>query len=114
MKKVLALTLCICLCFLFLTSCGLSEDEKGANIHMYLANFPQTLDPALIHANADVTQVLSLLFEPLTRMDDNGKVVGALAENWYGEYDFVNEEYAIFLSLPRRSGPTATRSPQTT
>lgn len=99
MKKVLALTLCICLCFLFLTSCGLSEDEKGANIHMYLANFPQTLDPALVQANADVTQVLSLLFEPLTRMDDSGKVVGALAENWYGDYDFVNEEYAIYFEL---------------
>lgn len=99
MKKVLALALCFCLCFLFLTSCGLKEDEKGANIQMYMANFPQTLDPALVHTNADVTQLLSLLFEPLTSINEDGKVVGALAENWYSYYDHVYEEYAIYFEL---------------
>ncbi len=99
MKKVIALALCLCVCFLFLTSCGLKEDEKGANIQVYLADFPQTLDPALVQANADVTQLLSLLFEPLTSIDKNGKVVGALANNWYSSYDSVNEEYAIYFEL---------------
>lgn len=99
MKKVLAMALCLCLCFLFLTACGLKDDEKGANIQMYLADFPQTLDPALLQANSDTTQLLSLLFEPLTRMKDNGKVIGALAEKWYGEYDTVNQEYAIYFEL---------------
>lgn len=99
MKKVLALALCLCLCFLFLTACGLKEDEKGANIQLYLADFPQTLDPALLQANSDTTQLLSLLFEPLTRMDSNGKVKGALAEDWYNEYDKVNQEYAIYFEL---------------
>lgn len=99
MKKVLALTLCLCICFLFLTSCGLADDEKGANIHVYLADFPQTLDPALVQANSDVTQLLSLLFEPLTSIDENGKVVGALAEDWYSSYDHVYEEYAIYFEL---------------
>lgn len=99
MKKVLALTLCLCICFLFLTSCGLADDEKGANIHVYLADFPQTLDPALVQANSDVTQLLSLLFEPLTSIDEDGKVVGALAEDWYSSYDHVYEEYAIYFEL---------------
>lgn len=99
MKKVLAMALCLCVCFLFLTACGLSDDEKGANVQMYLADFPQTLDPALLQGNPDTTQLLSLLFEPLTRMKDNGKVVGALAEKWYGEYDKVNQEYAIYFEL---------------
>lgn len=99
MKKVISLALCLCICFLFLASCGLKEDEKGANIQVYLANFPQTLDPALVQANSDTTQLLSLLFEPLTRMNANGKVVGALAESWYSSYDKVNEEYAIYFEL---------------
>lgn len=99
MKKIIALTLCLCLCLAVLTSCGLGEDEKGPSIQMYLANFPQTLDPALVHANADVTQLLSLLFEPLTTIDEDGDVTGALASDWYGSYDYVNEEYAIYFEL---------------
>lgn len=99
MKKVLALVLCLCFAFLFVTACGLKDDEKGANIQLYLADFPQTLDPALLQANSDTTQLLSLLFEPLTRMDDNGKVKGALADDWYDEYDKVNQEYAIYFEL---------------
>lgn len=99
MKRVISMALCLCICFLFLTSCGLSEDEKGANIQMYIADFPQTLDPALVQANADVTQLLSLLFEPLTKIKSNGKVTGALASDWYSSYDKVNEEYAIFFEL---------------
>ena len=99
MKKVLALALCLCLCFLALAACGLKEDEKGANIQLYLADFPQTLDPALLQANSDTTQLLSLLFEPLTRMGSNGKVKGALADDWYSEYDKVNQEYAIYFEL---------------
>ena len=99
MKKFIALTLCLCLCLAVLTSCGLGEDEKGPSIQLYLADFPQTLDPALVHANSDVTQLLSLLFEPLTTIDEDGDVSGALASNWYSYYDEVNEEYAIYFEL---------------
>ncbi len=99
MKRVLALALCLCFGVLLLNACGLKEDEKGAVIQLYLADFPQTLDPALLQGNSDTTQLLSLLFEPLTRMDDNGDVKGALADNWYEEYDTVNQEYAIFFEL---------------
>lgn len=83
----------------FLAGCGLGEDEKGASIQMYLADFPQTLDPALVQANPDVNQILSLIFEPLTKIKDNGKVVGALADEWYGKYDKVNQEYALYFKL---------------
>lgn len=84
---------------LLLAGCGLKEDEKGANIQVYLADFPQTLDPALVQANPDANQILSLIFEPLTRMGDNGKVSGALAKNWYGKYDKVKQEYALFFEM---------------
>ncbi len=99
MKRVLALALCLCFGVLLLNACGLKEGEKGAVIQLYLADFPQTLDPALLQGNSDTTQLLSLLFEPLTRMDEDGDVEGALADDWYGEYDTVNQEYAIFFEL---------------
>ncbi|MBP5230980.1 MAG: hypothetical protein ILO68_04550 [Clostridia bacterium] len=101
MKKVIALLLCLVLCLscVMLAGCGLKEDEKGANIQVYLADFPQTLDPALVQANPDVNMLLSLIFEPLTRLGDNGKVYGALAKNWYGKYDKVNLEYALYFEL---------------
>lgn len=99
MKKIVALALCFCLSFLVLAGCGLEEDEKGANIQLYLADFPQTLDPALVQANPYTNQILSLIFEPLTILNEDGKVEGALAEDWYGQYDKVNEEYAIYFEL---------------
>ena len=100
-KKIISMILCavFCLTALLLAGCGLKEDEKGANIQVYLADFPQTLDPALVQANPDVNVLLSLIFEPLTKLGDNGKVYGALANNWYGKYDKVNLEYAQYYEL---------------
>ncbi|MBO4366897.1 MAG: hypothetical protein J5843_04490 [Clostridia bacterium] len=100
-NRLVAALLCtvFALSALLLAGCGLKEDEKGANIQVYLADFPQTLDPALVQANPDANQILSLIFEPLTKMGDNGKVSGALAKKWYGKYDKVKEEYALFFEM---------------
>ena len=99
MKRIIAFVLLLCLSVACLASCGLEEGEKGANIQLYLADFPQTLDPALVQANPYTNQILSLIFEPLTVLDKDGKPCKSLAENWYGQYDKVNEEYAIYFEL---------------
>jgi ABC-type oligopeptide transport system substrate-binding subunit len=83
MKKFTALLLCLILAVSILAGCSsLSEGEKGAAISVYLSSFPQTLDPAVVQLNSDVDEILGLIFEPLTTIDENGKVVGALAEEW--------------------------------
>lgn len=100
MKKFLAMVLCLLFCFGALAGCSsLDDEEKGANIHMYLTSYPQTLDPALVQANGDADQILSLIFEPLTRIDEDGKVVGGLAENWYYKYDNIYQLHKMYFEL---------------
>lgn len=103
MKKIIALVLLLCIALTALVGCGLEEGEKGANVRLYLSDFPQTLDPALVQANPYTNQILSLIFEPLTVLKADGKVAGALAENWYGQYDKVNQEYALYFELNESS-----------
>lgn len=100
MKKIIALLLCLIMAVGILAGCSsLDEGEKGAAISMYFASFPQTLDPAYVQLNSDVTEILGLIFEPLTTIDDNGKVVGALAEEWYPFYDNREDAYQMFFKL---------------
>ncbi len=100
MKKFLSLVLCIIFCVSALAGCGgLEEEEKGANIRMFLADYPHSLDPAVIQPNGDVDQVLSLIFEPLTRIDEDGKVQPALATEWYGQYDDIYQLHKMYFVL---------------
>jgi oligopeptide transport system substrate-binding protein len=100
MKKCIALLLCLIMAVGILAGCSsLDEGEKGAAISMYLASFPQTLDPAVVQLNSDVTEILGLIFEPLTTIDEDGKVVGALAEEWHSFYDSREDVYQMKFKL---------------
>ncbi len=100
MKKILALMLCLLFCVGTFAGCSsLDDDEKGANVCVFLTDYPQTLDPALVQVNSDVDQILSLIYEPLTIIDEDGKVVGGLAESWYYEYDDIYEEHNMYFEL---------------
>ncbi len=100
MKRFLAALLCIAmLCTVFCACSSLSGEEKGAVISVYMSEFPDTLDPALVQLNADNSLIMSLLFESLTTVDSKGNVVGALAKNWYGKYDPRDEEYKMYFEL---------------
>lgn len=100
MKKIISLALCLMFCLFAFAGCSsLKEEEKGANIHVYLSSFPHSLDPALAPLTSNTDQLLSLIFEPLTRIDKNGKVVGALAEEWYYKYDDIWNEHKMYFKL---------------
>ncbi len=99
MKKILCLALCMIFCISILAGCGLDEEEKGANVRMYLSNFPQSLDPAVIQLNSDVEMVLSLVFESLTTIDEDGKVQPALATEWYYKYDEIYQLHKMYFKL---------------
>ncbi|MBE6692911.1 MAG: hypothetical protein E7586_06290 [Ruminococcaceae bacterium] len=100
MKKFLSLILCIIFCVSALAGCNkLEEEEKGANIRMFLTDYPHSLDPAVIQPNGDVDQILSLIFEPLTRIDADGKVQPALATEWYGQYDDIYQLHKMYFVL---------------
>lgn len=100
MKKFIALTLVTIMALVALAGCSsLKEEEKGANISIYMSSFPYCLDPAVVQLDADVIQILGLVYEGLTAINENGKVVGALAEDWYSYYDTVYDEYQMFFVL---------------
>ncbi len=100
MKKIISLMLCLLFCVTAFVGCGgLGEDEKGPNIRMYLTDYPYTLDPAAVQLNSDVDQILSLIYEPLTRIDEEGNVVGALATDWYYEYDEIYNLHTMYFQI---------------
>lgn len=57
-------------------------DNKGAIIDLYMESKVMNLDPATAYTDANAVQILSLIFEGLTRINDNGKVEKALAKEW--------------------------------
>ncbi len=100
MKKILSLVLCLMFLLGALAGCGgLDDDEKGANIRMYLTDYPYTLDPAVVQLNSDVEQILSMIFEPLTTIDEKGKVQPALATEWYYKYDEIYQLHKMYFQL---------------
>lgn len=100
MKKILCLALCFMFCLSALVGCGgLEEGEKGANVRMYLSDYPYTLDPAVVQLNSDVEQILSLIFEPLTTIDEDGDVQPALATEWYYKYDEIYQLHKMYFKL---------------
>lgn len=100
MKKIISLVLCLIFCVGVFAGCGgLGEDEKGANVRMYLTDYPYTLDPAVVQLNSDVEQILSMIFEPLTTIDEKGKVQPALASEWYYKYDEIYQQHKMYFQL---------------
>jgi len=99
MKKILSLVLCLLFCVGVFAGCGLKEGEKGANISVFLSDYPYTLDPAVIQLNSDVEQILNLIYEPLTTIDEDGEVQPALATDWYYEYDEIYQEHKMYFEL---------------
>ena len=101
MKKTVVLLLIVCLCASAFAGCSTlhGEDDKGANISMFLTSFPQSLDPAAVQYTADTAMIFSLIYQPLTAIDEKGNVVGALAESWYSYYDDRDEVYKLYFKL---------------
>lgn len=103
MKKILSLVLCLLFCVSVFAGCGLKEDEKGANIRVYLTDFPYTLDPAVVQVNSDVEQILSMIFEPLATINEDGKAKPALATEWYYRYDDIYQLHKMYFKLKTTS-----------
>ena len=75
MKKIISLVLCLIMLASALVGCAKKDPtDKGAYVTMYLTDPVYNFDPALAYGNESALKVISLLFEPLFRLDDNGKV----------------------------------------
>ena len=86
MKRVLALVLMLAICVVSAAGCTkISKDDpaqRGAEIEMYMGTKVMDLDPAVAYTDENAVKILSLIFEGLTKIDENGKLQKALAKKW--------------------------------
>ena len=99
MKRVIAITLVLIMSLGVLASCARDENDKGPMVKMYLGSYPESLDPSIMQMDSEITKFLGLLFEPLTRIDEKGKVQPALAERWYSKVDPIDGHFKIIFEL---------------
>ena len=97
-KRILSLFLCLLMILTALAGCAKEKDEndKGAYITMYLTDAVYNFDPAAAYGNESALRVVSLLFDNLFVLNENGKVKNALAKDV--NIDKVNNQMIITLN----------------
>ena len=99
-KRVLALVLCLIMLATAFVGCGKKdENDKGAYISMYLTDMVYDFDPVHAYENESNLRVVSLLFDNLFVLDENGKVKKSLAKSYKIDGDAEAGEYRMFIEL---------------
>ncbi len=100
-KRILAFLLCSLMVVTCFVSCGskINEDNPGAHIAMYLADPVYDFDPANAYKNDSALKIASLLFSPLFRLNEDGKVEKELVKDYTIKEDPNNSEYKMTLKL---------------
>ncbi len=93
MKRIIALVICALMILSSFVSCTTLEgDDKGAVIDVYLTNEIYDFDPARGFNDASTSKLLSLVFEGLTRLDEDGNWEYALMD----EYEITQDDDEAF------------------
>lgn len=91
-KRIIALFLCAVMLVSCLVGCAKKEDEEnpdvGSYVTMYLTDDIYDFDPANAYYNTDTLNVVSLMFDTLFRLNEDGKVEKSLVK----EYKFANDK----------------------
>ncbi len=101
MKKSIALILSILMVLpltLGLVSCQ-SGDDAGAFVNSYYVGEMYNFDPAAAVVDDDAMRVLSLLYEPLFRLKESGKVEKALAKSYEFRLNERTDELQLTILL---------------
>lgn len=97
MKRIISMLMALVMLFsvaTVLVSCGAPEDD-GAEISVYLGEEIYDFDPTDYYADSNAQQVMSLLFEPLFKINANGKLDLAAAK----DYRVNKKERTIVIDL---------------
>lgn len=98
MKKIvsmiLALTLLV-LCAVCFASCGAPEDD-GPEISVYLGERVYDFDPTDYFVDSNAEQIMSLLYDPLFYVNEDGKLK---LEGAADDYDVDEDERTIVITL---------------
>ncbi|MBE6592614.1 MAG: hypothetical protein E7642_01325 [Ruminococcaceae bacterium] len=102
MKKLVALALALIVILSALAGCAASEEEDeveevdpGAYIRMYLTDPIYNFDPALAYNNEASLRIVSLLFDNLFVLNEDGKPEKSLVK----KCDIDKDEYTVTLTL---------------
>lgn len=99
-KRILALILCAFMIVPLFASCGKKNaDDKGPLITMYLSDDIYDFDPINAFYNKDTHAVVSMMFDTLFSLDENGKVQKSLAKKYSTDYDEEKGEYTMEITL---------------
>ncbi len=99
-KRIFALALCFVMLLPCLFSCASNgEEDPGAYITMYLTDEIYDFDPAKAYYNSGTINIVSMMFETLFKLDENGKVVKGLTKSYEIIEDEANDEYAMVITL---------------
>jgi len=85
-KRFMAMVLCVIMAVSMLASCTIQrkdDTDKGAIINMYVSEEVYDFDPAYAFKNDSALKIVNLLFSGLFRVNEDGKVVKELAEDYY-------------------------------
>ncbi len=101
MKKLVCLILAvIVVCTSFAACSTLEKGDKGAIITMYLAEEIYDYDPAVGFTDTATAKFLSLMFEGLTTLDENGDWQKAMMKSYkYLEPEFEGDTYKLEVTL---------------
>ena len=97
MKKILSLILALAImvgCAFTLVSCG-EPDNAGAQISVYLGDPIYDFDPTDYYVDSNAEQLMSLLYEPLFRLNEDGEIEKAAAKS----YDVDKDERQITITI---------------
>ena len=98
-KKIIALVLCLACAFPLFSACKHEEGYVGPIINMYLSEMVYDFDPLYAFNNESAQKLVSLLFEPLFRIKENGKLEKALVKSYKYTTNELNEEYILNLKF---------------
>ena len=101
MKRVFSLILCLLMLIPAFVGCSNEDEEEdpGAYISMYLSDQVYDLDPAYAYGNEAALKVVSLVFDNLFVLDENGKVKKSLAKSYSIKEDDNTGEYEMIITL---------------
>ena len=97
MKRIISLLLALTLlvgCMAVLSSCGNPNDE-GAQFSIYVGNSVYDFDPTDYYVDTNSEKVMSLLFEPLFTLDEDGDLCDGMAD----DYSIDKKERTITIEL---------------
>ncbi|MBR6676052.1 MAG: hypothetical protein IKL24_01830 [Clostridia bacterium] len=101
MKKLLSLILAVIVVCSALASCStLAKGDKGAYITMYLAEEIYDFDPTLPITDTATAKILSLMYEGLTTLDENGNWKKGMMKSYkYIEPEEEDGVYKLQITL---------------